>query len=311
MTLVLLCNGQGELRRDHLGRLLREDAALASQLQDVLEAQAMSLHGAGDDVLGVNRFAQPAICAYQLAMWRNLAARIPRPALLAGYSLGELTAFSIAADVEPTQAIELAALRARLMDEAVSEPSGMLAVTGLKADVIDALCRRHGCEVGIRNGVESFVVGGSTKALDAMAESAAAAGASRAVRLGVAIPSHTARLGDAAARFGNALRARTFTPMRVPMVGSVDAQVVRSTASALAVLERQIHTTIDWQSTMDTIVAYRPGAVLELGPGTALSRMMLEVEPGLEVRSLDDFRSLDGAAHWIRSRSADITPSAP
>ena len=88
------------------------------------------------------------------------------------------------------------------------------------------------------------------------------------------------------------------------MVGSVDAQVVRSTASALAVLERQMHTTIDWRATMETIVAYRPEAVLEIGPGSALSRLMLEVEPRLEVRSLDDFRGLDGAARWVCSRSA-------
>jgi [acyl-carrier-protein] S-malonyltransferase len=303
VTLVVVFNGQGEQRREHVEQLLREPAEeFTEPLQALLRGQGVSLAEVTNDELLANRIAQPTICAYQLTIWRRLEAQLPRPALFAGYSLGELTAFTCAGAIAAEETVPLAAVRARLMDEAVAVPSGLLAVFGLDEQTLRSLCRTHATEIAIRNGPDSFIVGGVSDALASLAEAATKAGANRVTRLGVPTPSHTSQLAGASRLFGAELRARLRARLEVPALSGVDGKVVRSGATAGAALERQICHTIDWAACMETIVSYRPQAVLEIGPGTALSRMLRDVEPRLEVRSVDDFRLPTAAADWVRAR---------
>jgi len=303
VTLVVLFNGQGELRRQHVDRLLGEaTAAIAALLASVFESKGLSLRDARDDDLQTNRIAQPVICLYQLAMWRTLAPLLPRPALFAGYSLGELTAFAVAADVEVEDAIALAEHRATLMDEAVLQPAGLLAIAGLPEASVEALCRTHACEIAIRNGPANFVVGGSAGALERLSDNACAIGAIRTSRLRVTTPSHTSRLAGAAVKFGQFLRRGGYEGLRIPVVASAEGRIVFSADALVSALEKQLCTRLDWDTCMDAIFSYRPQAVLEMGPGTALSRLLLDVDPGVEVRSVDDFRHASSIAQWVASR---------
>jgi [acyl-carrier-protein] S-malonyltransferase len=305
MTFVVIFNGQGEQRREHVERLLREAAPdIAEPLNAALREQGISLDRVTNEELLANGLAQPTICAYQLTIWRQLAPLVPKPALFAGYSLGELTSFACAAGMTAAEVVKLAAVRARLMDESVTVPSGLLAVFGLKEEVLRALCRKHSTEIAIRNGFESFIVGGSADALMQLAEEAAKSGANRVTRLGVPTPSHTSRLAGAARRFGAELRGKMQERLDIPAVSGVDGKVVRSGQVAVASLEKQVASTIDWAACMETIVSFRPQAVLEIGPGSALSRMLRDFDQGLEVRAVDDFRLPTTAADWVHSRLA-------
>jgi [acyl-carrier-protein] S-malonyltransferase len=305
VTIVVIFNGQGEQRREHVEWLMREAAPdIAEPLDAVLREQGISLDGVTNEEVFANRLAQPTICAYQLALWRQLAPLVPRPRLFAGYSLGELTSFACAGAIAAADAVKLAAVRARLMDEAVAVPSGLLAVLGLKEEVLQTLCRKHSTEIAIRNGRESFIVGGSADALMRLAEEATKSGANRVTRLGVPTPSHTSQLEGAAKRFGAELRGKMQDRLDIPAVSGIDGKVVRSGQVALAALEKQIASTIDWAACMETIVSFRPQAVLEIGPGSALSRMLRDFDQRLEVRAVDDFRLPTAAADWVRSRLA-------
>ncbi len=303
MTLVVLFNGQGEQRREHVDRLLADPPSdLAAPLRSTLEELGLKLEALTHEQLFPNRVAQPVICAYQLATWRTLASRLPQPGLYAGYSLGELTAFACAGAFPPVETISLAALRARLMDEAVSAPSGLVAVLGLTERAVAALCKKHGAEIAIRNGADHFIAGGERMALSDLANEALRSGASKTTVLGVTTPSHTSMLASAATRFGAELRTRMHDRLHTPVLSGVDASVVRSGPAAASALETQICRTIDWAACMEAIAGFHPHAVLEIGPGTALSRMLRELDGGIEVRAVDDFRSLDAVERWVTSR---------
>lgn len=303
MTLVVLFNGQGEQRREHVDRLLvGAPPDLAAPLHAALGELGLRLEALTHDQLFPNRVAQPVICAYQLMTWRTLASQLPRPELYAGYSLGEVTAFACAGAFPPDEAVSLAALRARLMDEAVSAPAGLVAVLGLTERTVAELCRKHGAEIAIRNGADHFIVGGEREALIRLANEATKSGANKTTLLGVTTPSHTSMLASAASRFGSDLRAKVRARLDVPVLSGVNASAVRSGQATATALETQIRCTIDWAACMETIVGFHPHAVLEIGPGTALSRMLRELEAGLEVRSVDDFRSLEAVERWVSSR---------
>lgn len=299
--LIVLFSGQGGLRREHAARLAsiaKPDIAMALDAALGLDPATLT-----DSQLAENRHAQPIICALQLSLWRQLAPLLPRPSLFAGYSLGEVMACCAAGAFPDEAAVSLAAARARFMDEATDEPCGMLAVLGMSEARLRPFCATLGVEIAIRNGPTHFVVGGAREALAALETRAVKAGATRTQALPVTTPSHTPRLHEAGARFGEALPARLQPgALEVPVLGGIDAHIIRTGAAALAALARQIHTRLDWAACMDSIVEMQPDAVLEIGPGAALAKMLIELEPRLEARSVDDFRSAEAAAHWVASR---------
>lgn len=306
MRLVVVFAGQGGLRREHAGRLLREAPPdIAQALQGALGADAARIGDLNEAQLAENRLAQPLICAYQMMLWSLLAPRLPRPVLYGGYSLGELSAIACAGALPPGDAVALAGERARLMDEATSGPSGLLAVLGLDEETVRALAEPLGAEIAIRNGPAHVVVGGPERVLAELESVATGAGAQRVVRLGITTPSHTSVLRDAATAFGKLLRPRLRRRLEVPVLSGVDATVNRSAEAAAAALVTQIGTRLDWAACMDTVATFHTDAVLEIGPGSALSKMLLETGPRLQVRSTDEFRSDDSVVRWVLSRKGN------
>jgi [acyl-carrier-protein] S-malonyltransferase len=298
---VALFSGQGGQRLEHAH-------ALADDLRPPLrEAWATALLGAGvaanaldETALSRNRVAQPTLCAWQVHAWQRIAASLPPPVLVAGYSVGELAACSAAGGYAGSAAIALAARRACAMDEATQGPSGLAAVLGLAADDVAALCAQENVAVAIRNGPRHFIVGGADAALACFIAAAVRRGAVRAQRLCVNTPAHTPMLAEAVLRFAAALASvMEAERLRIPMLTGVDGGTLRTTAQAADALARQIATPLDWSACMDAVAEMRPDAVLEIGPGDALARMFAEAVPGVPVRALDAFRAPASAAEWV------------
>jgi [acyl-carrier-protein] S-malonyltransferase len=72
---------------------------------------------------------------------------------------------------------------------------------------------------------------------------------------------------------------------------------VRAGADKLA---RQIEQTVDWAACMRSCQSANITKVLELGPGSALARLMREVMPEGNAHSLSEFHSLSGVEQWLQ-----------
>jgi [acyl-carrier-protein] S-malonyltransferase len=59
---------------------------------------------------------------------------------------------------------------------------------------------------------------------------------------------------------------------------------------------------IDWDSCLTAIQENQPDIVLEIGPGTALSKMLLERQPNCNIRAVDEFKSFQGLQLWIEKQ---------
>lgn len=304
MKWIALFSGQGGQRIEHARRL---PALLSPPL---LDAWRGALGGASvdEESLTHNRVAQPTLVAWQVASFAAIAAHLPPPVLVAGYSVGEIAAACAAGSYAAADAIGLAGQRARLMDEAMAAPAGLAAVLGLDERTLATLCERAGAAIAIRNGVRHFVVGGPAAALESVVTGALAAGATRAQRLPVATPAHTRFLEPAVAPFAALLQAQVHGPLRVPMISGIDAARLRTAHETVAALSRQVATRLDWAACMDAVVEARADALLEIGPGSALSRMLADAAPGLRVRALDDFRGHAAALAWLSHREGGTRP---
>ena len=303
MSFALLFSGQGAQHPDMLPWLA--DDALVADTRARLGIDDWRQALADPDWAARNEHAQVLLTGLALAAWRQLAPRLgAAPSAIAGYSVGELAAFSAAGAWSPEAALALASCRAAAMDAcATLAPGGLLAVTGLPAARLDALRARTGLALAIRNGVDAVVLGGPLAAL-AQAQDLATRDGAQCRRLPVGVASHTPWMREAALRFATLLEEVPFQAPRVPLFSNA-ADRVRDAASARRALATQIATTVRWDECMDNIRDRQIRCVLEVGPGQGLARMWNQRHPDVPARACDDFRSAAAIAAWLRGHAGD------
>lgn len=254
---------------------------------------------------GANRVAQCLLTGLGLAAWQCLAPRLPAPSVVAGYSVGEIAAFSAAGVFDTAAALTLARERADAMTRCVAgHDTGLLAVTGVGDGGIDLACRRHGLAVAIELAADRRVLGGLSTALDEAGVELAAAGY-RCQRLAVGLASHTPWLAAAVADFAQCLRGVPFARPAPTLVCNLTGQAVRGEAALRDALAGQLAQPLLWSRSIETIAQRRPRCVLEVGPGTTLSKLWNDSHPDVPARSVDEFRGPDAAADWVNAALGD------
>jgi [acyl-carrier-protein] S-malonyltransferase len=306
--LALLCSGQGGQHAAMFELAQRDPASarLLAQLLDPWLATAMpglSLQAvlSDQDRLFSNRLAQPLIVAATAAIWSSLQAQLPTPELVAGYSIGELAAWHIAGAMSASQAIALAQARAQLMDACLQPqaPQALFAVSGIALRPLATLLASQRLHVAIENDVDSCIAGGLQQdLLSATAEIEKHGG--KITLLPVTVASHTPLMADAVAPFADQLRQQLALDPALPLLSGLNAQVLTKKEQAIETLSQQLARTIHWSACMDACAERGVTAVLELGPGAALSRMMAARHPHIACRSVSEFRSLQGIVNWLQ-----------
>ncbi|GGY41345.1 ACP S-malonyltransferase [Pseudoduganella albidiflava] len=300
--LVVLCPGQGA-QHPAMFDLARTDPAAGRLLDDWFADPVLAepLGAAIEGTAGfANRIAQPSIVAATLAMWTALADALPQPALVAGYSIGELSAHAVAGALAPSATVKLALERAALMDACVANgvPQAMVALSAMPKGTAAPLMHRFGFHAAIVTGEDSLVAGGPAAQRDSLAEAAVAAGG-RATVLPVEVASHTPLLAGAVTPFAALLARQQWSAPLFPVLSGISAEPVWDAARAKDDLSRQIAEPIRWMECMDACAEAGATVALELGPGAALSRMLQARHPAIACRSVTEFRSLDGIRSWL------------
>ena len=251
-----------------------------------------------------NAFAQLLITGTSLAAWAALQALLPAPPLVvAGYSVGELAAFACAGVFSAAQALELAQQRAAAMDLAArGVDSGLLSVSGLSETAALAACPGLKLECAIRVSVTHSILAGSDQALQQALALLQAHGA-HCTRLAVRLASHSSWMAAAEGPFGRALQGLRFEPPACPVAVNALGTLSRQPEELRQALSRQLARTVQWSSCLQAVAERQPDCVIEIGAGTALSRMWNERYPDIAARALDDFRNPSAAVQWIARRS--------
>lgn len=316
MRLAILCPGQGG-QNPAMFDMARADANGAAflarcGLEQWLDAPLAEVL-ADPQRLYANRHAQPLIVASQLAAWHAIAddllAIAGAPAVVAGYSVGEISAYAVAGVFDTVDAVGIAARRAGWMDSArqqapaTQREQGLMSVGGIAGAAARAVLQRHGAYAAIDTGEDTLIAGGVTGSLRAAAAELAAMGA-RTGELPVGLASHTPLMQAAAVPFGDVLAQASCAAPSLTLLAGVTGQAIDDAAQACGLLVRQLTETIQWAACMDACAEQGVTVALELGACPALSRMLRARHPQIECRSLSDFRSFAGMLAWLR-RQAD------
>jgi [acyl-carrier-protein] S-malonyltransferase len=261
---------------------------------------------AAREALFADREAQILCCTHVLVAWAGLESARPERAVIAGYSVGELAAWGCAGALDTSATLRLAHRRADIMESVAPPDSGLAGIVGLRRKVLEPILQRRDTSIAIINDTDSFVIGGHVPALEASCQDALASGATRAHRIPVAVPSHTSLLAEAVKPFLLALReAAPRQPQTMyRLLSGIDGDAVHDVGTGCDKLARQICTPVDWMACLESCREAEAVQALELGPGTALSRMAAPYFSSDGVRSTDEFRTMAGLRTWL-SRSND------
>jgi [acyl-carrier-protein] S-malonyltransferase len=303
-SFAVLCSGQGGQAPDLFERFPFGEKG-RSVKQQVLESGCLSPEvdewlknpGAHPSLIYQDHYAQPLLCLFQAMVWAELSDRLPPPQFVAGYSLGELSAYGCAGALAPKDIVDLAAARSHFMDAAA--PAGSLvAVSGLVVEKAAEIAARHQGYVAIIIRNDHCLLGCLAEKAKALA-SAAALSARSVVILNVTIASHTPLLDSAVEPFRKALQVHDCRPFKSPVLAGVNACKIQSKEDMVRWLPEQIHRTVRWDLISSRLAESNCQVVLEVGSGTQLARMTLAGKTAREARSISEFRSVDGIVSWV------------
>jgi len=301
---AILCSGQGGQHSgmfDLLTGCVDAEPVFAAACQNLHEDPRRLVREVSPDELFKDDIGQILCCTQALAVWAGLGNARPARAVIAGYSVGELAAWGCAGSLDAAATLQLAARRASIMDAVAPHDGGLAGIIGLRRDRLDPILLKYDLELAIINDVDSFVIGGHADPLDACCRDALASGAKRAVRIRVTVPSHTRLMSAAVEPFSNALHEMA---PRLPhgsyrLLSGIDGNTIWDMETGCKKLAFQICTPVNWAACLQGCRAAGAERALELGPGTALSRMAAALFPPDRVRSTDEFHTLAGLRTWL------------
>ncbi|MFZ6815489.1 ACP S-malonyltransferase [Undibacterium sp. Rencai35W] len=295
--LLVLCSGQGN---QHAGMFdLLSSTNSAEVLRDLCAPELDAIAEKPERIFA-NQYAQPLIVTSQMAIWNLLKDRIPAPNLVAGYSIGELSAYGIAGMLDARQIVGLARQRAQLMDACRNPQHAqiMVAVNGVQLRQVRNLIQDRGFEIAIINADDALILGGIADQFTKLETELVAQGA-KVQQLPVHIASHTSCLRNACQPFHEKLQVCDFNIGTCPVISGKDGSQIYGKHAAVTQLSHQLLETIHWHDCMDAFAENGISVALELGPGAALSRMLQARHPQIVCRSVSEFRSVDGIIQWL------------
>jgi [acyl-carrier-protein] S-malonyltransferase len=294
--LAFVFPGQGSQSIGMLAELSELHPAIRETFTEASDGAAVDLwalsQGGPDVMLNRTEYTQPALLAAGVAVWRIwLASGGPRPARLAGHSLGEYTALVASGALALRDAAHLVRIRGQAMQEASPEGIGaMAAVLGADDALVEDVCREvsdeHVVVPANYNSPGQVVIGGHAAAVDKAIAMLLARGARKAVRLAVSVPSHTPLMREASNRLVEAMSAYTWREPSIPIVQNVDASVHQGAAAIRDALARQLYLPVRWSACVVALASAGATRIVECGPGKVLSGLTKRIDKSVEGYSL-------------------------
>ncbi|MDX1928023.1 MAG: ACP S-malonyltransferase [Pirellulaceae bacterium] len=222
-------------------------------------------------------YLQPTLVALSVAFVDFLKAHGKQPSVVAGHSLGELSALYAADVLSIHDVLQLAARRGRLMSQAAS--GGMLAVKDVGIDRIEALIQE--CQEGVVvaanfNSPNQLVISGEDSALDAMVPRLSSCGGT-CVRLNVQGAWHSPLVSSAAEAFRTDIDAATFNAPTCKLFMGMTAQCEDDPERIRELLKSQICSPVRWFELVQAIADLGATHFLECGPGKVLKGLMRKI----------------------------------
>lgn len=283
--LALQFPGQGAQSTGFLHRLPAHPVVRATldEASQVLGIDVLALDT--DEALSSTVAVQIGLVVAGVATVRVLADAQVTPEISAGLSVGAYAAAVSCGALQFDDALRMVRKRAELMEAAYPSGYGLAAISGLTEHQLETLASeqaRQGAAkvyVGNVNAPRQIVMAGSDAALEALIASALAAGARKATRLAVSVPSHCELLADAADQLIDYARNVPFHAPHNIYVGNRGGRPLHTAEAIRDDLATNMRYTVRWFDALSVMLEMGANVLVEAPPGQVLTDIVREQWP--------------------------------
>ena len=237
-----------------------------------------------DDALKQTKVTQPAIFLHSVVLASTIQGF--KPDMVAGHSLGEISALVANKTLSFEDGLQLVYKRAMAMQKACEmNPSTMAAILGLQDEIVEATCAEID-EVVVAanyNCPGQLVISGSNAGVDLACEALTAKGAKRALKLPVGGAFHSPLMEPARAELAEAIEQTNFKTPICPVYQNVTASAVSDPVAIQANLIAQLTAPVRWTQSVQQMVHDGATHFVEVGPGKVLSGLVKKIHREAEV----------------------------
>ena len=228
---------------------------------------------------------QPALYTHSIVAWMTYTSlSYPKPATVAGHSLGELSALTASGALAFADGLKLVRVRGELMKRAGKlNPGGMAAILGVDIPTLDKVCAEASADnevvqVANDNCPGQVVISGHKPALERAMAGAKAAGAKRALPLAVSIAAHSPLMDSIQKDWNAAVDACAINDAEIPVVGNVHAKAIRTADELRADIKAQMQSRVRWTESVLAMSGSGIQAYVEAGSGDILIGMVKRID---------------------------------
>lgn len=293
--LALLFPGQGAQTDGFLHRLPQHRAVrdTLDEASHVLGVDALTLDT--PDALHSTVAVQVGLTIAGVAVTRALADEQLTPEISAGLSVGAYAAAVSCGALPFADALKMVRRRAELMEAAYPAGYGLAAVSGLTEHQLETLAAQHADEerqrvyIGNVNAPRQIVMAGADDALDAFIARASAAGARKATRLAVSVPSHCELLAQASDELLAYAREVPFHAPRSTYIGNRGGRPLYSADAIRDDLATNMRYTVRWFDALTAMQEMGARVLIEAPPGQVLTDIARENFPDTSALAASTF----------------------
>ena len=234
------------------------------------------------DELKQTKVTQPAVFIHSVITALSMGEEF-RPSMVAGHSLGELSALTAAGALSFEDGLRLVYKRAIAMQKACEvQESTMAAVIALPDDTVETICKEINDKGNIvvaanYNCPGQIVISGTVEGVAAASEALKAAGAKRVLPLNVSGAFHSPLMQPAREELAQAITSTTFTTPRCPIYQNVDAMPHTCPKEIRENLVAQLTSPVRWTASIKKMLADGATEFIECGPGNVLQGMIKKI----------------------------------
>ena len=236
-----------------------------------------------DEGLKQTNITQPAVFLHSAILAKTISGF--KPDMVAGHSLGEISALVAANCLSFKDGLKLVAIRANAMQKACeTNLSTMAAIIGLDDAVVEEVCASIE-EIVVAanyNCPGQLVISGSNEGIDKACEALIAKGARRALKLPVGGAFHSPLMEPAREELAAAIEEATFNTPNCPVYQNVSTKGETDPATIKANLVAQLTSSVKWNQSVQNMIADGAIKFTEVGPGKALQGMLIKINKEVE-----------------------------
>ena len=274
---------------------------LANEIMDT-DIQSIIFNGP-EEKLKETKYTQPAIYIVSVILGHILLEEGQQPDMVAGHSLGEYSACTIAGSLTFETGLSLVKLRAESMQDAgTTNPGTMAAIIGMADEDVISMCNTISSDESVVvaanfNYPGQVVISGNINAVHETMAKAPDLGAKMAKELNVSGAFHSPLMEPAKKRLSAALDNIEINTATIPVYANVTAEPMIETDEIRSNLKNQLDCPVKWHETIDNMKTAGATEMMEVGPGRVLQGLTRRIDKKLTSRGVETLEQIKEIAH--------------